>query len=490
MSKALDIIREGTRGTEYEGKLFVVGGILRDRALGLPVSEDVDLVLEGDAVALAELLFHKRMSDHHPVLYPRFGTAKLAIHGHDVELVAARAESYASDSRKPTVVRAALKDDAFRRDFTINTLMENLHTGQILDLTGRAWEDLRAGVIRTPRDPHLTFFDDPLRMLRAVRFACRHDFVIEEKTWQAVTEMAGRLSLFGPEPPVVSAERIRDEFTKMVVATGPALESPLPRDIARGKGAPVGLDLLLRSGLLAAFLPELREMVGVTQNAWHLYDVWDHTLIALSHAPSDTSLEVRLGILFHDIGKPRTRTEHAKGVHFYEHQFVGAAMTHEAMTRLKFTNDQIRDVGTLVELHMRLGESRPDWSDTAIRRMIRALHPYTDSLFTITACDMAAMRRDVTHPNLDALRVRMDALNAKMNAARLQSPLDGREIMAALEVEPGPLLRAAKEFLVNEVLDGRLGEIDKIGACGILRDWYATNVDRSATALESEEQVR
>lgn len=475
MSEALDVIREGTRGTPYEGKLFLVGGVLRDRALGLPVSEDVDLVLEGDAVELAGFLYRKGLSDHHPVLYPRFGTAKLAIRGHDVELVAARAESYERGSRKPSVVRATLKDDAYRRDFTINTLMENIHTCEALDLTGRAWEDLRAGLIRTPLDPHVTFFDDPLRMLRAVRFACRHGFAIEERTWRAVGEMAGRLNLLGPKSPVVSAERIRDEFVKVMLATGPALAEPLrhdPAQPARGRGAPVGLELMRRSGLLAGFLPELCEMVGVTQNAWHLYDVWDHTMVALSRVPADAPLEVRLGVLFHDVGKPRTRSEDAKGIHFYEHQFVGAEMARAALARLKFTNDQIRDVTALVQLHMRLGESRPDWSDAAIRRLIRALYPYTDDLFTITRCDMAAMRQDVPHADLTALRARMDRLNAQMNAARVESPLDGNEIMSLLGVRPGPVLKIAKAFLVNEILDGRLAPKDKEAARAALRAWH------------------
>jgi poly(A) polymerase len=474
MSEALDLIREGTRGTEYEGKLFLVGGVLRDRALGLPMSEDVDLVLEGDAVELAQFLYRAGLSDHHPVLYPRFGTAKLALRGHDVELVAARAESYESHHRKPSVVRAALKDDAYRRDFTINTLMENVHNGEVLDLTGRAWEDLRSGLIRTPLDPHVTFFDDPLRMLRAVRFACRHGFRIEDKTWAAIVEMAGRLNLMGPDTPVVSAERIRDEFVKMILAVGPPLESPVPHDVVIGRGAPVGLELMRRSGMLACFLPELCEMVGVTQNAWHLYDVWDHTMVALSRAPADASLEVRLGVLFHDVGKPRTRTEDTKGVHFYEHQFVGAEMTRAALTQLKFTNDRIRDVTTLVQLHMRLGESRPEWSDAAIRRLVRALHPYTEDLFTITRCDMSAMRQDVPHPNLDALRDRMDRLNAEINAAAIQSPLDGREIMEVLGVEPGPLLKTAKERLLNDILDGRLSPYDKERARAALREWYET----------------
>jgi poly(A) polymerase len=456
MPEVLDKLRATTRGTEYEGCLYLVGGVLRDRALGLPHNDDFDLVLEGDAVALAEFLRQRGLSDHAPVTYPRFGTAMVSVAGRQIELVSARAESYDPTSRKPSVKRATLKDDAFRRDFTINTLMENLHTGEVLDLTGRAMKDIAARLIRTPLEPKVTFYDDPLRMLRAVRFAVRFGFEIEEGTWGAMCQEAYRLNLMGPEAPVVSAERIRDEFTKTMLGPDPAR----------------GLELLRESNLLAQFLPELLEMVGVTQNAWHLYDVWTHTLEALRHLPVNATLEVRLGVLFHDVGKPRTRSEDDKGVHFYEHQFVGAEMTRQALNRLKFTNDQVHDVVRLVELHMRLGEYSTGWSDAAVKRLIRAVHPQAEELFSISRCDMSAMRQDVPHADLEALRLRMEELNRQADVAHIGSPLDGTEIMAALEVGPGPVIKEAKEFLTNEVIDGRLDGGDTDGARRALVEWY------------------
>jgi poly(A) polymerase len=463
MSSAVDIIRDGTRGTAFEGDLYLVGGVLRDRFLGLEAAEDVDLVTEGDAVALAGLLYAKGLSEHHPVEYPRFGTAKIRVAGHDVELVTARAESYDPASRKPSVQKASLKDDAFRRDFTINTLMENIHTGEVLDLTGLGYVDLRAGLIRTPLGPRITFYDDPLRMLRAVRFAARLGFEIAADTWEAVCAESHRLNLMGPEPAVVSAERIRDEFVKTMMSPDPVR----------------GLELMRQSGLLGQFFPELLEMVGVTQNAWHLYDVWDHTMLAMRSLPSGASLEVRLAVLLHDVGKPRTRSEDERGIHFYEHQFVGAEMSRHALHRLKFTGDQVGDITELVARHMRLGESRPEWSDAAIKRLIRAVHPYTEELFTITACDMAAMNPEAPKSDMEALRARMDALNAQANIAEIKSPLDGREIMEALGAQPGPHLREAKEFLVNEVLDGRLADEDKVAAASILKEWYRSRPDVS-----------
>jgi poly(A) polymerase len=430
---------------------------VRDPLLGLPPPPDVDLVLEGDALALAHFLDQRGLSDHKPVLYPRFGTAMISVEGHPVELVSARAESYEVTSRKPSVRPATLLDDVLRRDFTINTLLQNLHTGEILDLTGLARADLEAKIIRTPLDPETTFHDDPLRMLRAVRFAVRLGFQIVEETWQAIRRNAWRLNLLGPQPPVVSAERIRDEFTKIMLE----------------KDAPRGLEMLREADLLRQFWPELLEMIGVTQNGWHIYDVWKHTMVALEHLPPDASLEVRLGLLLHDVAKPRTRTEDERGVHFYEHPLIGAEMAEEMLRRLHFSNDQIRDVAALVRLHLRLGEARPDWSDAAIKRLIRAIAPYEEELFLLARCDMAAMKPEAPKGDLEALRARMDAIRRQSNVMQITSPLDGREIMEVLDIPPGPLVRQAKDFLMNEVIEGRLVEGDKEAARSLLLRWWS-----------------
>ncbi len=472
MSETVDRLRDATRGTEYEGRLFLVGGVPRDRYLGLPETQDVDLVTELDALALADLLYRKGLSDHRPVTYERFGTAKIAVAGGDVELVSARAESYDSASRKPDVKPATLKDDVFRRDFTINTLLENLHTGETLDLTGRAISDLTAGIIRTPLEPKITFHDDPLRMLRAIRFAVRFGFEIEEATWKAISAESHRLNLMGPALPVVSAERIRDEFTKIIMTATP---EPIQNPKSNIQNPIIhGLVLMKDSGLLAQFIPELLESVGVTQNAWHRYDVWDHTMEAMRNLSAESGLETRLGLLFHDIGKPRTRSEDDRGIHFYEHQSVGGEMTREIMRRLKFTNEQIRDVSAIVELHMRLGESRPDWSDAAVKRLIRATAEYREELFEVGRCDMAAMDPDVPKTDLAALRERMNELERQADIVHLQSPLDGTEIMEALGIPPGPLIRGAKDFLTNEVIEGRLTEEDKDSARTALLSWHQT----------------
>ncbi|CCW36336.1 uncharacterized domain HDIG-containing protein [Chthonomonas calidirosea] len=455
---AIHRLREATRGTPYEGRLYLVGGLLRDRELGIPSSPDLDIVLEGDAVELAYFLHKKGLSTHAPVVYPRFGTARITVATAQgvactVELVSARAESYRPESRKPEVQFAGLREDVYRRDFTINTLLENLHTGELLDLTGLALADLRAKIIRTPLDPAVTFYDDPLRMLRAVRFAARFDFEIEPKTKEGIMKEAYRLS-----PPTISYERIRDEFVKIVLLDGPKAHR--------------GLQMLLELKLLHQFLPEMVEMVGCQQGGWHRYDVWDHTLVALECLPPNASLTLRLGLLWHDIGKPRTRTEVQGQIRFYHHATVGAEMVREMMRRLKFSNEEIEGVTTLVKLHMRPGEYRPDWSDAAVKRLIRECGPYLEDLLTLAECDVAAtVVPEQARADIAGLRARIAQLNAD-SVRSLQSPLDGKTIMQLLNVKPGPVVGQAKEFLINEVIEGRLAPDDREAAKQKLLSWW------------------
>ncbi|MGO8670503.1 MAG: CCA tRNA nucleotidyltransferase [Capsulimonadaceae bacterium] len=447
--KTLDVLRDATRGTVYEGRLYCVGGYVRDKVMGIGAATgDVDIVLEGDALALAHFLFEHGASEITPVVYPRFGTAMVKIAGRDVELVTARTESYAPDSRKPDQVRpGTIAEDARRRDFTINTLIENMHTGDLADPTGCGMRDLRDGLIRTPTEPSMTFIDDPLRMLRAVRFAARFGFRIEDATWQAILSAAPRLD-------IISRERVRDEFCKTLLTDRPAL----------------GIDLMRVSGLLARFAPELLEMVGVEQNAFHAYPVWEHTLAALSALESNASLEVRLAMLLHDSGKPRTRSVNPAGaVHFYQHEDVSAAIARELLGRLRCSNDQIDAVVALVANHMRIGEYGPGWTDAAVRRLIRDLGGRLDDLFLIHAADVAALAPE--HQGMQTareLRERIDRIVSRQDITSLRSPLDGGRIMDVLNISPGTRVRMAKEFLTTEVVEGRLQPDDIQGATRLL----------------------
>ena len=441
IEQTLALLRDATRNTPYEGKLYLVGGFIRDRKLGLPLSNDLDLVLEDSAPALAQFLYRKGIAAHYPVIYERFGTAMLHLVLPDgsesqLEFVTARAESYDPDSRKPDVRKATLREDVFRRDFTLNSLLENLHTGEQLDLTGRGVADLEAGIIRTPLAPAETFFDDPLRMLRAVRFAARFGFQIEAETWNGIVTEAERL-----RSSAISAERIRDEFVKIM---------KLP-----GERAKHGLQLLLEAGLLEEFLPEMLPMVGCIQGGWHPLDVWDHSLLALEALPDAARLEVRLAVLWHDVAKPATKEVTDGHTRFPEHATIGGQMARTMMNRLKFSNEEIHETVFLIERHMRFGEYRPEWSDAAIKRLLREVGTLWEDLVTVTKCDQSALDLpDENRAKLPALLERATALSAQTDVLKIVSPLDGGEIMAVLGIPPGHKVKRAKDFLTNEVLEG------------------------------------
>ncbi len=453
MADPLEILRTATRGTEYEGRLYLVGGYVRDKLLEKPASaDDIDLVLEGDALKLARFLWKRGASNHPPVEFPTFGTAMIHVGDKEfpsqVEMVTARAETYREGSRKPTVVPGTLQTDAHRRDFTVNTFMENLHTGEITDPTGKGYADLKGRVLRTPLDPIVTFNDDPLRMLRACRFAAKLGFEIAPETYAGIIANADRCDAAHG----ISFERVRDEFTKTLL-TG---------------DAPRGLEMMRVTGLLDKFAPELTAMHGVTQNRFHRYDVWEHTMVALTSLPPEASLSVRLAMLFHDIGKPRTRTvdEGSGDVHFYGHEDIGAEMTRTVMTRLRFSVDEIKAVTQMVALHMRYGSYDPAvWTNASIRRLIRTVGEHRQDLFTIARADIAACNTDdFPTADLDGLSERMERLETEAQVTRATSPLDGQEIMARLSLKPGPLLGKIKEALTDAVVAGELAPDDKEGA--------------------------
>lgn len=450
----LQRLRDGLKGTPYEGKVYLVGGYVRDKLLGRPLPSDIDLVLEGDALELAQFLYQQGIAEHHPVTYPRFGTAMVHVAGALVELVTARAESYHDQSRKPEQVRpATLLEDALRRDFTVNTLLENLHTGEILDPLGTGIADLEAKLLRTPRDPHETFYEDPLRMLRAVRFAAQLGFVIDPPAYQAILEQAERLA-------IVSIERIQTEFTRL-------MDSPQ---------AHLGLQMLLDTRLLQQFGQPLLPMVGCMQNEYHLYDVWGHSLKTVEHIePSGLEMpawELRLAALLHDVGKPATRTVDEDGaVHFYEHDRVGASIAAQWLRDLRYANTVIERVAKLVKLHMRPGFYTPEWKDSAVRRLIRDAGELLEPLLRLVQADILAQRHDVPHADLNALRARIKQVQAAQPKEKWQSPLTGKQIMERFGLKPSPLVGQIKNYLEEQVLEGNLAPEDVEGAWRVAEEF-------------------
>lgn len=453
MHPALLAIRDATLQTSFENDLFLVGGAVRDELLGLPPKSDFDLVTRGSSAELAQLLHQKKVSTIFPVTYERFGTAMVQVADVAIEIVTARKESYDENSRKPHVEPASYEDDARRRDFTANTLMRNLHSGELKDPLGTGMADLRAKILRTPLDPVETFRDDPLRMLRAVRFRWQLGFEPAPGLYEAIRETRDRLK-------IISFERIRDELLKM---------------LSRPTG-PEALDELLKLGLMETIAPEFEDMAGVEQGNYHHLDVWDHTLLVIKNAwrvmgESDASVDTRaliLSALFHDVGKPPTRILDEEGrTRFFGHESVGEEMTRKILRRWKLSEREIDPVALLVKNHMRLGSS-PTFSKPAARRLIRDLGDYVEELLLLVEADASSLRPGVRALDLDPIRERLSQVCHETPREVLESPLTGEEIMSILGIQPGPEVGRWKSLLMERVLDGELAPGDKQAARQLL----------------------
>ena len=411
--------------TELGVTAWIVGGYVRDRLLSRPhVNPDV-VVEDGDALDLARR-FAEVSGAAPPVVFERFGTAQVTIPGRLVEFVTARAESYEPDSRKPNVRRASLEEDLRRRDYTINTLLMDLD-GHLHDRLG-ARKDLEAKVLRTPSDPVRTFADDPLRMLRGIRFAAELGFELAPELPGAMRRLSSRLA-----PPVISAERTGDELRKMLLSPRPGL----------------ALGLLDKAGLLEVVLPEIAACKGVAQTGYHTHDVLGHTLLTVQATPPD--LLLRVAALFHDAGKPKT----AKGDgRFIGHEEIGAEIARAALERLRFAQKEIEVVTLLVRLHLRPVFYRSEWTEGAVRRLARDAGPQLERLMLLARADIAASAYPEPE-KLDELRARLDRVLTE-RPSRLLPLITGEEIMRVRGIGPGPEVGRIKQKLEELVIDGEI----------------------------------
>jgi poly(A) polymerase len=404
-------------------RAWIVGGYVRDRLLGRPHQNPDVVVEDGDALKLAHR-FAELAGAQPPVTFERYGTAQVTLPGHLVEFVTARAESYGPNSRKPDVRPATLEEDLRRRDFTINTLLMDLD-GEVHDpLGGR--NDLAARILRTPTDPLRTFADDPLRMLRAVRFACDLGFELAPDLLPAMRQMKGRLA-----PPVISAERIADELRRM-------LTSERPR---------VALELLDAGELLEVILLEVAACKRVAQSGYHTHDVYGHTLLTVERVPPE--LVLRVAALFHDVGKPSTATPDGA---FPGHENVGAELARAALGRLRFSQKEIETVVKLVRLHLRPVYYRSEWTDGAVRRLARDAGAELDRLMALARADVAASAYPEPE-KLDELQVRLDAVRSE-KPSRLKPLVTGADIMRVRGILPGPEVGRIKQRVQELVIDG------------------------------------
>lgn len=443
----LDFLRKIVSNSPFAGKVFLAGGAVRDEIMGKSV-KDIDLVVSmpDGGIAFAEWLTKKvgaYRQGTNPVIFPRFGTAKfnlrgikhndIDLSGIDIETVMTRGEKYEKGSRKPEVVYADLKDDAYRRDLTVNSLFKDIVTGEIKDLTGLGIQDIRNGVVRTPMDPNETFKEDPLRMLRAVRFAVKYNWKMPISLVKALKNNAGMLQN-------ISAERIQDELNKILMTNNPDK----------------GLKLLVYTGLNKYILPELNKTVGVTQNEYHKDDVFDHICEVVKNTAPD--LKARLAAVFHDIAKPQTRTVENGKVHFYGHEDEGADVARVAMQRLKYPNVMIESVSKLVKNHMRLKAAGPDGrdiSDKALRRFKMELGDDLDSMLHLMHADNISHSEVASMPNqIEFLKDRIDNLPMPKTSEKSPLPINGDDIMKTLGIKRGPIIRD----LLSAVQDAWFGD--------------------------------
>ena len=414
---------------------YLVGGFVRDRLMGAPVSKDIDLVtVRIDPLPLLAAVASS-FGWHPPERFERFGTAQIRGPGYVVEGVRARAERYDPDSRNPDVRPGTLVEDVWRRDFTVNALCQTLD-GRILDITGMGLSDLRYGVLRTPQDPFETFAEDPLRMYRAARFVAQLGFSLAAGTVEAMRAQAERTS-------ILSVERITDELRRMLVARHPA----------------GGLDVLRDAGLLEHVLPELVAAIGVEQGGFHTGDVYQHSLAAVDAAPRD--LVTRTAALLHDIAKPVTHVIAGDGRHtFYDHASIGAEMARVILTRWRYSNDEISAVTRLVRLHLRpIQYERERFSDTAVRRLIGDAGTLRGKLLDLARADTTASAFP-TLAELDELEERMARLDEGEAVSAMRDPLTGDELMAIAGRGPGPWVGKVKAAIRDAVLEGAIPPAD------------------------------
>jgi poly(A) polymerase len=427
-------------------RLHLVGGTVRDLLLGRSVDE-VDIDLTTDARPDETEALVRPIAESVWLQGKRFGTIGVKVQGRTLEITTHRAEAYRPDSRKPEVRFAdAVEADLSRRDFTVNAMALRLSPeataegAELIDPFGGA-ADLAAGRLRTPLDPGTSFTDDPLRMLRAARFIAGYGLRPDDELVAAVRALHDRLE-------IVSAERIRDELDRLLVVDKPG----------------VGLLFLVDTGLAGEFLPELPAL-ALAQDPGHRHkDVLAHTIAVVERAPADRIL--RLAALFHDVGKPKTRSYEPGGkVTFHHHEVVGARMTRERMTALRYPAGDIETVSRLVELHLRFhgyDEGEGGWTDSAVRRYARDAGPLLRALNALTRADCTTRNRRKAAElatRMDRLEARIEALEEAEELAALRPDLDGNQVMDHLGVGPGPVVGEALAFLKElRIEEGPLGE--------------------------------
>lgn len=445
---AVEFLSIMVKKSPFRGKVHLAGGYVRDELLGRD-PKDIDIVVDAPngGIKFAEWItkylgVYKKNSN--PVIYPKFGTAKFQLYGvkHkgvnigslEIEAVMTRTEKYTRGSRKPEVGHGTLAQDVERRDFTTNSLLKDLTTGEILDLTGMGKADIKRGIIRTPLNPDVIFTDDPLRMLRAVRFTVKYGWDLPMFMIRSMKKNASQLKN-------ISKERIRDELDKMLVTSRPVQ----------------AMKIMKVTGLMKYVFPEMELLVGLKQNKYHKWDGFGHTMEVLKNTPP--RLITRLAGLFHDIGKPTTKSVVDGEVHFYQHEKISAEIAKDIMTRLKYPNDIIKAVTATVGTHMQLKQAGSDGeiiSDKALRRLKSKLGDHLQDTLDVMHADNISHADHANLPNqIGKIKDRLKDLDMGQGG-KLVTPIDGNDIIKRYGLNPrtdGVIIGTLKKAVIEKMYD-------------------------------------